>query len=457
MASNLLNDRTIRSTIPQEVEIFLNDGDGLRLRIRPNGGRDWFYIYRRPGVLTPTKLMLGSYPTLKLADAREIATEYRKLRQQGLDPKVVREEAERKQAQAWASNPLPQTLSELFDYWSEHYLTRSNRDGRMRRKDGGAEITRAFKADVLPVLGNMRLPDIRKGHIAAILDEILSRGSNRMANQMLSNLRQLFRFAVSRDFMDIEPTAGLEKKDFGGHEAPRERVLSEAEIRLLSERLPAANMSSHSQAAIWLMLATACRVSELITAEWQELDFDAGEWTIPGHKAKNGREHIVHLSGFALGYFQALFDVRQSSRWVFPAQRKNDEPLCVKTLQKQIKDRQRLQQMKGRSKETSALLLPGGEWKTHDLRRTAATLMGELGIRPDVIDRCQNHVEVSKVTRTYQRQELLFERRQAFNRLGDHLVLLTTSDSNIPRLRNFQENKRGLLVETNSPPNSRAL
>lgn len=39
MASNLLNDRTIRSTAPQEVEIFLNDGDGLRLRIRPNGGR----------------------------------------------------------------------------------------------------------------------------------------------------------------------------------------------------------------------------------------------------------------------------------------------------------------------------------------------------------------------------------------------------------------------------------
>ncbi|MFP5431459.1 MAG: tyrosine-type recombinase/integrase, partial [Gammaproteobacteria bacterium] len=213
MASNLLNDRTIRSTLPQDVEIFLNDGDGLRLRIRPNGGRDWFYIYRRPGVLTPTKLMLGSYPTLKLADAREIATEYRKLRQQGLDPKVVREEAERKQAQAWASNPLPQTLSELVDYWSDHYLTRTNRDGRMRRKDGGAEIIRAFKADVLPVLGNMRLPDIRKGHIAAILDEILSRGSNRMANQMLSNLRQLFRFAVSRDFMDIEPTAGLEKKD----------------------------------------------------------------------------------------------------------------------------------------------------------------------------------------------------------------------------------------------------
>lgn len=432
MASSLLNDRTIKAAQAKEGEYFLNDGDGLRLRVRPNGGRDWFYVYRRIGATTPTKLMLGSYPTLKLADAREIAAQYRKQRQQGTDPKAYREEIARKQAMTQQGGTLPQTMNELFAYWLDHYLTRTDKNGRMRRKDGGAEIVRAFKADVLPIIGNMPLAEIRKGHIASILDEILDRGSNRMANQILSHLRQLFIFAVSREFMDIEPTAGLKKKDFGGKELPRDRVLSEAEISLLFSLIPAANMASHSQIAIRLMLATACRVSELITSEWSEFNFEAAEWTIPPEKTKNGLEHIVHLSSFAVKHFQSLYENRQSNQWVFPAERKKNGPLCNKTLQKQVKDRQRDKPLKGRSKNTTALALPGGEWKTHDLRRTAATLMGELGVRPDVIDRCQNHVEASKVTRTYQRQELLAERRQAFKLLGDRLeILLNTKSSNV--------------------------
>ncbi|WZB75168.1 tyrosine-type recombinase/integrase [Achromobacter insuavis] len=66
----------------------------------------------------------------------------------------------------------------------------------------------------------------------------------------------------------------------------------------------------------------------------------------------------------------------------------------------------------------------GGHWTQHDLRRTGATIMGELGISSDVIDLCLNHKKAKKTTRTYQRQTMLPQRRDAFDALSDHLTKL---------------------------------
>ena len=78
--------------------------------------------------------------------------------------------------------------------------------------------------------------------------------------------------------------------------------------------------------------------------------------------------------------------------------------------------------MKCRSQNTNSL--PGGKWTPHDLRRTAATMMGILGIRPDVIEKCLNHVEQNKIVRIYQRQKLEPEQAEAWRLLGERLELL---------------------------------
>jgi integrase len=98
----------------------------------------------------------------------------------------------------------------------------------------------------------------------------------------------------------------------------------------------------------------------------------------------------------------------------------------VKSLGKQIADRQRAieQRMQGRSQNTEALLLPGGHWTLHDLRRTAATVMARLGISNDVIDECLNHKLESKVARIYIRDRRRDEQQRAFDALGDHLAAL---------------------------------
>jgi integrase len=109
--------------------------------------------------------------------------------------------------------------------------------------------------------------------------------------------------------------------------------------------------------------------------------------------------------------------------WVFP-NAGTTGPVGSKTLGKQLSDRQRetSRRLKGRSKDTSALVLPGGRWTAHDLRRTTATLMAGLGISGDVIDECLNHMIESRIRRTYIRDRRIGEQRIAFDRLGQRLA-----------------------------------
>ena len=92
--------------------------------------------------------------------------------------------------------------------------------------------------------------------------------------------------------------------------------------------------------------------------------------------------------------------------------------------------------MRGRLKLSAELLLSGGPWRPHDLRRTGATMMGELGVMPSVIERCLNHRERSKVERTYQRQLLITAQREAWKHLGERLDFLCNPETrSITRLR----------------------
>ena len=318
------------------------------------------------------------------------------------------------------------TVSELLNRWEALALT--------ARKDMGSEIRRMFNKDVIPELGTMAVEDVKKRHIAAMLDKVRERGVGRMVNLMLAQVRQMFRFALSRDWIEADPTATLRKADFGGKDVERDRVLSEAEIKELTIKMPDAKLQPQTEAAIWVMLATCCRVGELSQAKWSDLDLEGRRWRIPAANAKNQREHIVALSDFAIRHFKAIKEVQTSAVWLFPASKIDDNGyqshLDEKAITKQVRDRQRVVPLKGRTKVSEALLLGGGTWTPHDLRRTGATIMGELGVDGDVIERCLNHIEPNRIKRTYQRQRTEDAKARAWGLLGDRLELLTRLDSN---------------------------
>lgn len=428
MAEKLLTDKQISAARARKSEYLLADGSGLYLRVRPGRSKQWAFIYQ----FDEKRRMrgLGAYPGIGIATARELATRCREQIAKGIDPAQAARDAVKARKAERQRKAARLTVRQLFDEWHKRRLT--------RRKDGGKSVSQSFERDIFKRIGDRYADEITKKDIIRILERVEDRGVTRSVKVLLGDLRQMFTYAVEADHIAADPTYALKKMNYGGKATRRSRTLSPDEIRELAARLPSSGLHEAYQAALWIMLATSCRVGELMRARWRDLDTDAGEWRIPAEHSKNGKAHLVHLSEFAAGYFETVRDIatrdrkdgeekKPRSEWIFPG-RDPRQHLDPKALNKQLQDRQREAQIAGRSRNTGALRLPGGEWTPHDLRRTGATLMGDTGTRSDVIKRCLNQSLGDAIVETYQRQELLEERRRAFDRLGQHLKFILAAE-----------------------------
>lgn len=305
------------------------------------------------------------------------------------------------------------TVTELFEHWHRVKLS--------ARKDAGESVHRSMNKDVLPHIGTMHLVAVHSQHIEDMLQRIVDRGSARQAGCVLSDLRQMFRWALDEGWIDDDPTSPLRKVELCGVQQPRSRTLSHEEVKELSERMGAAGLARHIRRATWLMLATGARIGELANARWRDIDVQASTWTIPAEFSHSGHAHLIPLSAFALRHLQSDTGLRSGSDWVFPG-RDGAEPLSPKALGKQIRDRQRGTQIRGRSAATKELLLSGGAWTPLDLRRTAAALMRDVGVPDHVISACLDHgTRTGSTPISTEHGALAAQCRAAFNQLGQWL------------------------------------
>lgn len=419
-----LTDRAIKTAKSTDKDSFLNDGRGLYLRIRASGTKTWLYRYK---VNKTTKwLELGIYPSLLLSEARLKCQQSKALRKQGVDPvDKQKKDIHTKLAESALSNSRI-TINDLYGKWLGLELS--------CRKDSGLEVTRAFEKDVLPKIGKLIAEDVTKKHVGQIVDEVLARGSNRMAKVIFANIRQMFRFALDRDIVKNDPTASIRKSKIGTPDTPRERVLNEKEIIELNEKMVNAKVSSSVKLSIWIALSTGCRIGELIQAKWANVNFEEATWKIPSEVSKNGKPITIYLSNFAVTQFKHLHEISGNSVWCFP-NRYDKNHLHTKAITKQIGDRQisiEKKPLKNRSKDGQSLLLSQGKWTPHDLRRTAATMMTTLGVLPDIADRCLNHLEQNRMRRTYIHNSYEVEKKEAWNKLGDKIESILYLDISQP-------------------------
>lgn len=389
---------------------------GLELRISARG-KKWSLRYRvRHGDgWANRRAAIGDFPAVSVAAARKAAGRLKTDIARGIDPM----QEKREKAAATAQHAARKTVAELFEHWAKVDL--------INRKDGGAEVRRMFTKDVLPLIGKIAVADVKKGNITQVTDTMLGRGVNRAAKIAFSLMRQMFRFAVDRDLIEHDPSASIRKAKIGGKEVERDRVLSNEEIRTLAQTIQQAHLIKTSETAVWIALSTCCRIGELLAAQWDHLDLDRRTWLIPAENSKNGKPHTITLSNFATHHFKQLQRLTSESTWCYP-NTDNTGPVCPKTVTKQLGDRQRQPEqgtMSRRSAKAQTLLLAGGKWRPHDLRRTGATLMTALGVLPEVAERCLNHTEENKVKRTYQRHNYSAEMAAAWSVLGNKLEALT--------------------------------
>lgn len=427
-----LTVKAIEALKGRSARYYVNDGAGLNVAVEPSGTKRFYLRYRADGKACWMKLSeqgRDTFPAVSLEVARRLAAEAQAGLKAGTDPMKEKKaellEARARQADrlALAAQQLARpTVNALFDHWMNLELS--------KRKDAGIETARGFHKDILPVIGDMPAETVKQAHVMTILDAVVMRGANRMAKRFLSEMRQMFGFALDREMIPVDPTARIKKDRIGGKATMRERHLSEEEIRILASRLPEAKLLKTTEIALWIMLATCCRVGELSRARWHDLDLERGTWLIPDEHAKNARQLVVYLSDFAVRQFHQLEALKADEVWVLP-NRNGKTHLDTKTIAKQIHDRQRLTAMSKRTSATATLCLPGGPWTPHDLRRTGATMMGTLGVAPHVIERCLNHLEQNRMARTYQHQKLIEEQASAWRLLGDRLSLLAQPVDNV--------------------------
>jgi len=417
----------------------------LVARITPSGERLFYFRYSNSSGDRIT-YPIGTYSrdglegTMTLAEAGQRAKELAGLHKTGIrdirehltaeeasriaarDAELARLASEKLAIEAeQARQAARKSVTELFEHWAKVDL--------INRKDKGSEVRRMFEKDVLPLLGGLAVADIKKSHITVVTDTMLARGVNRAAKIAFSLMRQMFRFAVDRDLIEYDPTASIRKAKIGGKDVERDRVLNDEEIRTLAKLAPEAGLRPSTEAAIWIALSTCCRIGELLGARWGHLDLAKGTWLIPAENSKNGKPHSITLSSFAIMQFERVRVLNGSSAWCYP-NTDDSGPVCSKTVTKQLGDRQRGPDqgtMSRRSANAQALILPGGKWTPHDLRRTGATIMTALGILPEVAERCLNHTEENKVKRTYQRHSYTKEMAEAWHILGEKLEQLQES------------------------------
>ncbi|MBP9058948.1 MAG: tyrosine-type recombinase/integrase [Rhodoferax sp.] len=422
-----LTVKQIENAKPKDKPYKLMDGDGLQLRIAVDGIKTWLVRYMFDGKERQYRLpeLYGDGDgRIGLKEAREEATHVRALARKGIDIQIKLDnerqaEVERQEVEVAQSK----TLNDLFNVWVQ----------TVDRKDGGKELRRSFTRDVFPVAGDLKLSKVQPEHIEEILKSVVKRGSNRISVTMFADLKQMFRWAGRKRAWKTlfeNPTDEVELKkilpsEYEGGE--RTRALSEDEVRELAEKLPKSGLMPKTQIAMWLMLSCCCRIGEVVRARWEHVDLDAGVWTIPAENSKNKKVHKIFLSPVARKKFQELKEISTSDKWCFP-DTTGKTYVCTKSTTKQVRDRQIVaigrKPMTNRSKNFDALLLVNGDWVPHDLRRTGATIMQSLHVAPAIIERVLNHVEPSKLVRTYQTYDYADEKRDAWNRLGKRLAEL---------------------------------
>jgi integrase len=458
-----LTVRGLEALKPTNQEYKVTVDRGLYLRVAKDGVKSWVVRYVVAGHQIQVRLprpygSSGEEGFMSLAQALAENARIQALARDGIDFQIQRAEADRKKAEARAAVEAASTpFKQLFETWLENGVS---------RKDGNAEIRRTFTRDVLPAIGEQPVCGVTDSDILKLLRAVgRARGTARTAERLLSELRQMFRWAIKRqpwrallshngnpaDLVELKQIVPL-----GWQPGIRDRVLSATEIRELRDRFDTQRsmyeaapdkrvaerpLQRESQLALWICLSTACRIGELVQSEWKNVDLEKGIWFVPRETTKTNVDWYVYLSSFALRQFKELKKLTGDTAWCFPAQQR-DGPLDKKTIGKQVGDRQTRfktgKVLKGRKRDDSLVLGGGenGEWTPHDLRRTASTMMQALRISPDVIDRCQNHaMPGSKIRRHYLHHDYAEEKREAWRMLGERLDIILSGNNVVALLK----------------------
>ena len=382
-------EKYLKSLKPQDKRYDVKEDSGLILRVSKDGSKTFSYVFKFDG--KTKRVTIGTYPTLSLADARTELARIKKLRHEGIDPAQEKQEAKQK----FKSTP---TLSEFVEEFIERWCKPNKKSWKKDQVN--------LEKYIIPILGDKKITDIERRDIVRVIDPIRERGAETQANRVYACVRRMFNFAVERGVIETSPATHIKST----REQPRERILSREEIPKFFKALNDRNPWIGTRLALEMILRTAQRPGEVRLMERNEIDRDKMLWIIPGEKTKNGIPQTMPLTQKMLSIIDFAESVSNSD-WVFASPVRIGEPLSVPSLSRAIK----------RAIENKDI----ADVTAHDLRRTAATLITEIGFNRLVIDKILNHKDKS-VSGIYDRHSYDKEKRQALEAWERELEQIST-------------------------------
>jgi integrase len=418
---------------------------GLVLLIQPSGSKSWAMRFRRPSGVA-AKLTLGPLDTsdretlddpvlgapLTLGQARELANRINRERARGIDV-VEHYKAEASRKRAAAADAAASTFSGVAREFYIHHRTKWGTRPRRWRDDArllGLRWAPGSDPDAVdPVIVKGSLADtwsskpvaqIDAHDIIAVVDDAAKNGipgleransgaSPARGRKMFAALSGLFRWLQQCRRIAVNPAKGVWHP---GAPPSRDRILDDGEIRLFW--MACETLKQPYGSLLRLLLLSGTRRDEASKIQYGEID-DQGVLTIPKERTKNHLEHKVPLPQLAIDLIGSPSRIEGQERELVFGDARNRPPQDFSRVKIALDaELERLAKKEGRT------IAP---WRVHDLRRSCASGMQALGIRHEVIERALNHTSGSfaGVAGTYQRAELMPERREALARWAAHV------------------------------------
>jgi integrase len=393
MPKRVLNDRTLKArkalkaaSAGKRYEVMDAIVPGLGVRVTERGTKTFILVTRYPGSKNPTRRALGKYGKLSLDEARTKARHWHELIAAGIDPHV---EVER-QRQAEQRKRAGTFAAVAADFIAEKLST--------ERRGHDAELQ--IRNEFLPRWGERPIGDIAAQDIVGVVKAAKARGATYMAHSLLATARRLFSWAIDQQAYGLEasPCDRLKPKSIIGEKRPRERVLSDDELRAFWRAT--SDMGYPYGPLARMLLLTGARHRELSEATWAEFDLKAKVWTVPQERHKSASGHRVPLTGDVTALLGSLPRFK-TGQHLFSTTF-GDKPTMIGDKIKTRLDARMAEKLGSTPKP----------WVIHDLRRTLRTHLSALRIPDHVAEIVIGHGRQG-LQRVYDQHRYLDEMREA--------------------------------------------
>ena len=383
-----------------EMIVFDDALPGFGVRIRAGGKRVWVAQYRVGS--KQRRVTIGNVEAIGADRARSAAKDILAKVQLGDDPQAVKA-TERQRAAT--------TLGTVADQYLE-----GPAKARLKVRSF-QEVERHLRVHWKP-LRETPIHLVARGDIAARLNTIAKDSGPFAANRARATLSALFGWAMREGHVDANPVIATNKATA---EISRDRVLTDDESALIWRNCGAADYGQ----VVRLLILTGQRREEVAGMRWSELDLSKGLWSLPKERTKNGLPHDVPLSLAVLDILRPI-SKRADRDLVFGA---GDGPFSgwsksKSALDGRIAEARAKEISDATARQLNDIPKPVPPWRLHDIRRTVATRMGDLGVLPHVVEAVLNHVSGhrSGVAGIYNRAAYAKEKRQALELWANHLT-----------------------------------